>query len=152
MKFKLILVITLFCLSRCSAQLKEGLFSVKQGITGRVLWKEGNQMPSPDRPAGSNGIPVERELAVYKLTRLNETETNGPFFTHIKTELVAKVKSTKTGYFEIALPPGKYSLFSVEPKGLFASITDGNQHIYPVEVKEGSVSPVVFVINYKASY
>lgn len=109
-------------------------------------------MPSPDRPAGSNGVPVERELAVYKLTSLNEVEIKEPFFTHIKTELVTKVKSTKTGYFELALPAGKYSLFSAEPEGLFASITDGNQHIYPVEVKEGSVSPVVFVINYKANY
>ncbi|MCX2741955.1 carboxypeptidase-like regulatory domain-containing protein [Pontibacter anaerobius] len=125
---------------------------IEQGIAGKVLWQAGNQMPSPDAPP-SKGRGVERTLYVYELTNANQAKTtDGVFHTNIQTQLVTQVKSDADGNFAVSLKPGKYSLFSKEEKGLFASLYDGEMNINPVEVQEGQVTKVEFLINYQASY
>ncbi|MFD2246505.1 carboxypeptidase-like regulatory domain-containing protein [Pontibacter ruber] len=126
---------------------------VKQGIQGRVLWESGNRMPSPDAPQTSGKRGVARTLYIYELTNGTQATTQeGVFHTNIQTKLVTQVVTDANGNFAVSLKPGKYSLFTKEEKGLYANLFDGENNVFPVEVKEGQVTTVEFLINYNASY
>lgn len=124
---------------------------LKQGICGTILLLQGNQMPGPGRklPAGQ---PVTREVLVYQLTNTSQAQSNGTIFTGIKTALVAKTHSNSKGYFELELPEGKYSVFVLEPEGLYANYFDGKGSINPVEVIKNSVSRKDIFITNKAVF
>jgi hypothetical protein len=126
-------------------------YSIKEGIAGRVLWREGNWMPAPDAPE-RNASGIAREIYVYELTTDAQTEKEEPFYTAIHSRLIAKTRSDANGCFEVALPPGRYSLFVKEADGWFANRFDGEGHIQPVEVKAGEVSKLELVVDYKAAY
>ncbi|KQB99986.1 hypothetical protein [Pedobacter sp. Hv1] len=133
--------------------IKDGKPSIKQGVFGRVLWVQGNVMPSPDAPNRGTGKPIEQTLHIYEITHLNEAEGQAPLFTHIKTKLIATIKTNKEGYFQCKLKPGKYSVFTVEEEGkLFANLFEGNGEINAFEVKTAQVVTFPITINYKAFY
>lgn len=123
------------------------------GIRGKVVWKAGNVMPGPDRPRAS-GQPVKREIHVYALTKMSEANTidAGGFYDSVRTQLVKKVVSDAQGRFRVSLPPGQYSVFVKEPKGLWANLSDGEMNINPVAVKPGQFSTVTLVVDYAAVY
>src|SRR5688572_24899056 len=95
----------------------------QQGITGKVVWVSGNQMPGPGK---QNKPPegIQREIHIYKPATLQQTKQSNGFFTEVHTELIAKVLSNADGSFTVKLPPGAYSVFTREKQGLFASIFD----------------------------
>jgi hypothetical protein len=131
---------------------REQQIPIEQGISGKVLWQSGNQMPSPDAPP-SKGKGVQRTVYIYELTNGTQaTTTDGVFHTNIQTNLVTQVVTDANGNFSVSLKPGRYSLFTNEEKGLYANLFDGDMNIFPVEVKEGQVTNVEFLINYNASY
>lgn len=130
-----------------------------QGISGKVLWIEGNHMPTIIDEKNPNNTPqppqpkgVQREVHVYERASMNQAAANGVFFSNIQTKLVEKVQTDEEGNFAIALPPGSYSLFVQEEEGLFANQMDGQGHINPVEVAKDSVSQITIEVNYKAAY
>ncbi len=124
---------------------------LKQGICGTILLKQGNQMPGPGRVL-SSGQPVIREVWVYQLTNISETKTSGTVFTGIKTVLVSKTCSNAKGYFELALPVGRYSVFVMEKEGLYANYFDGKGSINPVEVLKDSLTKRDILITNKAVF
>ncbi|RDV13885.1 carboxypeptidase regulatory-like domain-containing protein [Pontibacter diazotrophicus] len=125
---------------------------IEQGIVGKVIWQAGNQMPSPDAPP-SKGRGVQRTVYIYELTNGSQAKTiEGVFHTNIQTNLVTQVATDADGNFAVSLEPGMYSLFTKEEKGLYANLFDGENNIFPVEVQEGQVTTVEFLINYAASY
>lgn len=124
---------------------------IRQGISGKVLLKMGNAMPSLNHKT-SEGAPVSRMVFIYELTRRTDAIANGTLYSHIKTRLVAKTQSDTTGYYAIALPAGKYSVFVETQGGLFANIFDDKGNISMVEVKKDSVSKRDIVINNLAVY
>ncbi len=127
--------------------------TIKQGVFGKVLWLEGNVMPSPDAPNRGAGRAAVRTLQIYELTYLNQVEGQSPLFTKINTKLVATVKSNKEGYFQCQLKPGKYSIFTLEDDGhRFANLFEGNGEIAAFEVKAKAVTTYSITINYKAFY
>jgi hypothetical protein len=136
-----------------TTQVQQSQATIKQGITGRILWEAGNQMPSPDAPVTDSKRGVERTVYIYELTNAKQATTqDGVFHTNIQTKLVSQVKTDANGFFSVALKPGKYSLFTKEEKGLYANLFDGEMNIFPVEVQEGQVTTIEFLINYQASY
>lgn len=125
-----------------------------QGIKGVIIWKAGDQMPSPDRPAGvTTGVFVQREVYVYALTNESKTVKNADgFYTKINTRLIKKFTTDKRGRFKVSLPVGKYSLFTKEEKGLYANLFDESMNIFPAQVKRGSYTNVSFEITYEAVF
>lgn len=126
--------------------------AAQQGIKGKVVWVSGNQMPGPGvqrtEPKG-----IKREIHIYAITKVSETtQTDGVFFTALKTTLVKKVRSKKNGKFCAKLPAGTYSIFIQEEKGLFANLFDGENHIHPVSVKSREYTPLTIQVNYAASF
>ena len=154
MKYTRLFLFTMLCcsLSFC-ASVKDGQASIKQGIFGRVLWQQGNFMPSPDRPQQKGSVPAVRIVYIYKLTKLSETVGESPLFSKINTQLVAKVNTNKEGYFQCKLTPGKYSIFTLEEDGkFFANLFDGDGNVAPVEVKVGEITKYDINVNYKAAF
>jgi N-acetylmuramoyl-L-alanine amidase len=128
----------------------------EQGIKGRLLWIEGNQMPmiteedAPPPPSENQG--VEREVYIYELTSRKEADYRDGFFYNVQNKLVKVVESDADGYFSAELPPGRYSVLVKEAQGLFAGRFDGQGHLNPVKVEEGKLSRLTIKIDYKAYY
>lgn len=128
------------------------VWAQNQGISGRVEWVSGNQMPGPDRPA-SKAKGIKREIWIYQPTTLTDAEASeGVFFSNIKTTLVKKAKSNCKGRFRVNLPPGEYSIFIKEKNGLFANQFDGQNRIHCVAVKPGEFTEITVQVNYEAAY
>ena len=148
------LICLLFCAGFSFAQTLDN--TIKQGILGTVVVREGNLMPAPSRngkpQSAQRGKPSNRELLIYELTNLSQVKVNGTFYSEVQTKPVAKVTAGADGIFQVFLKPGRYSVFSQEPQGLFANRFDGDGNIFPVEVVEDRLTLVEFVIDYNASY
>jgi len=124
---------------------------ITQGISGKILLKTGNAMPSPGRKIDP-GTPVVRTVLIYELTRRTDAVSNGTLYSHLKTKLIAKTHSDTTGYYALALPVGKYSVFVEVDGGLFANLFDDNGYINLVEIKKDSISKKDIIINNLAVY
>jgi len=120
-------------------------------LRGTVLFLEGNFMPM--NQTGTT-TPVRREIRIHELASVSDVVPSGTpaFYQSVNTRLVATVWSDANGSFEVSLPPGKYSLFSVEGSLLYANEGDVSGHIFPVEVHRGALTSVVFSITYRAYY
>jgi hypothetical protein len=150
MKLKCILPCIIFFTYAC-ANLKP-IHSISQGLSGYILLSRGNQMPSPGRIAGKGSLRVSREIYIYQPTTINQTLGSSPLFKQINTHLIAKTKSDSTGYYEINLPTGNYSVFILDKGQFFASESDGDGVINPVQILSNTVTKKTFNINYQAAY
>jgi hypothetical protein len=142
-------------IAACSVAMKN---NQSQGITGKIVWLEGNLMPAIGDTTMAQrmaGRPVQRTIYIYEPTVGDETEKTqdaGMFYSKIHTKLVKKVNTDGKGTFRIVLPPGKYSVFVLEEKGFFANIFDGEGYINPVIVEAGKFTEMVIKVNYMAFY
>ncbi|MEZ4903469.1 MAG: carboxypeptidase regulatory-like domain-containing protein [Spirosomataceae bacterium] len=128
---------------------------LKQGVCGKVLWKAGNQMPSPDnKNILAKGSPVVREIYIYELTTEKQTISSeeAGFYKAVQTKLVKKVTTDKKGKFSVRLPDGYYSLFIKEEKGLYANQFDDAMNINPIQISKGKWVKADFIIDYAAVY
>lgn len=144
MKYLLMLPVILISCASVSKMLNGG-------IKGQVFWVAGNQMPGP----GADRTPeygVQRELYIYELTTTRQATQENGFFKDISTTLVTTVSTKKDGTFTVSLPPGKYSVFVKEPKGLYANLFDQNNAINPVEVIGQDFTWLAITIDYMAAY
>jgi len=154
MKYTIIFLFAMitFSISSCTS-LKGGKPTIKQGVFGRVLWKEGNAMPSLGGPKISDGKPVPRVVQIYEVAKASDADGQSPLFRSIKTKLIATVRTNAEGYFQYELALGSYSIFTVEEDGqLFSSLGNMNGEIGSFEVKANEVTHYNIVVNYKAFY
>lgn len=141
----------LFFTYGCAAQKKKG----GQGITGTVLWRSGNLMPSPDAKAiNAKGTPIVREILIYELTANTKAEPaeEAGFYQKINSKLIKKVTSNASGRFAISLPEGYYSIFVKEDKGFYANLFDDAMNIHPVHVQKGKWEKEDIIVDYAAVY
>ncbi len=135
----------------CKTAKKDG-----QGIQGQVFWLEGNQMPQMAKKGEMIERPVKkgvkRTIKIHELTHINEARLGDALFGDIETPLVKEIETDDSGNFAVELPPGKYSIFTVEEEGHFANILDLDSYINPFEVKEGEWTRADILINYQAAY
>jgi len=128
------------------------LYAQKQGIKGKVEWVSGNQMPGPGKKE-TQAPGIKREIYIYEATALKQvTQKDGVFFSNITTKFIAKTHSKDDGSFCVKLPPGEYSVFIKETRGLFANRFDVNSRIQCIAVKQGEFLPLTIQVNYEASY
>jgi hypothetical protein len=153
LKFGVILFLLLFCISGCVSQRPT---SGRQGITGEVIWVEGNMMPTigdTSYTLRSAGNPVQREVYIYKAVKLDDTIIHdGSFFKSINSDLVEKVETNREGKFRVYLAPGQYSIFVLEKGQLYANTFDGDNYVHPVTVEPSKFTEIKILINYKAYY
>ncbi|HEY5823452.1 MAG TPA: carboxypeptidase regulatory-like domain-containing protein [Cyclobacteriaceae bacterium] len=141
----------IFAFALCLLFLTSAAQKLKQGIQGQVYWISGNQMPGPGTKM-SPQLGVQREVHIYELTYLKDCQQDGTFFNAISTRLITTALSLPDGTFKIKLPPGTYSVFVKEPKGLFANLFDQKSAINPIIVKEKQYAWLTIAIDYEAAY
>ncbi|MFD1002892.1 carboxypeptidase regulatory-like domain-containing protein [Ohtaekwangia kribbensis] len=142
---KLLLFIALISLLENAAAQKPGI------LQGQVFWVSGDQMPGPDKTRNPQQ-GIVREIYIYNAANLSDATQQDGFFTVIQTALVAKVMSESDGSFKVKLPPGKYSVFVKEDKGLFANLYDSNGCINCVNVNPRKSSWITLTVDYLAAY
>jgi hypothetical protein len=126
---------------------------VQQGVSGLVFEVHGNQMPAPGK-----GVPlrkgVQREFGIFLPASLSTAVKSKEdcFFKKPGSKLVSRARTGKDGCFNLALMPGRYSIF-VKEKGLwYANSFGGDGEICQFEVFADSVTHVDFRINHGAWY
>ena len=129
----------------------EDVVTIDQGIWGYVLFWEGDFRPPP--PYSGTITGVSREMHIYELASVDDVEPPGYdcFYSAVHTPLVAVVQSAGNGFFEVALDPGDYSIFSVEDGLLYANVFQGGS-IFPVTVDHGEAREITFDITYRATF
>ena len=110
-------------------------------------------MPSPDN-IGQKPAGFKTTLYIYPLTNISQVTRDGqsPFYSAISTNLIRQVETEADGSFKIKLKPGSYSLFVKKGELFYSNIYDGNNNIYPVEVKKGEMTEIQFKADYDAVY
>ena len=124
--------------------------TINEGMWGNVWFYKGDFMPGC--PTGDI-TSVARKIYVYETTSTDQAKPKGtgPFYTDIETELITTTTSSDSGFFELQLAPGTYSLFVKEDDAFYANgIKDGM--INPVTVTSDSVTKVQLDITYQATY
>jgi hypothetical protein len=102
--------------------------------------------------------PVERLILIHDIAfwpddvAISHSPVREGFFTDVHTPAVDSVCSDSEGFFEIALPAGKYSLFVREGSLSHARNWAPNRAIGLVEVPEAGVHRVQIDITYKAAF
>jgi hypothetical protein len=142
---KLLLFIALISLLENAQAQKPGI------LQGQVFWVSGDQMPGPDKIKNPQQ-GIVREVYIYNATNLSDATQQDGFFTAIQTAFVTKVLSESDGSFKVKLPPGKYSVFVKEDKGLFANLYDSNGCINCVLVNSRKASWITLTVDYLAAY
>lgn len=154
LRITLYIIVAVLSLEGCKAIKMEE--DQEQGIIGQVYWMEGNQMPiiveDGEEPIKQEQSKVQRTVRIYELTRLNQLDQSNGLFSNPPTNLVAEVTSDENGQFKVGLPPGIYSVFTVEEDGLFASIFDREMNVNPVEITEEEWVILNIRIDYKAFF
>jgi len=145
-RLQYILLACMLIASACKSQP-----SVTTGVSGKVIWLEGNQMPGPGQPE-STGEPVERTILICSPIKVDEAQGAAPLFTSIPKRIIKSVESNTAGEFSTELAPGTYSIIVKEGDGYFANSFDGNNVLNPVKVSNSEVSEILIRIDYKAAY
>jgi hypothetical protein len=129
---------------------------INEGITGVVCFWQGDFMPGTySRRARKGRViePVRRTIEIHAATTDRVVAAvDGPLWTSVPTPLIATVTSGDDGWFEVAVPPGTYSLFVRESGGLYANGTNGDGIVTAVEVTAGAVARTQLDITYRATY
>jgi putative lipoprotein (rSAM/lipoprotein system) len=114
----------------------KGKITVKEGLFGTLIKAEGNCMPVIGPGSTCKRYPVKRTIHVYEYTKTSQAESKFTFFSNMQTKLVSTVECDEDGFFEAALPPGKYSVFVEENDSLYANSFDGAGGISPVTIAQ----------------
>ncbi|HYH56612.1 MAG TPA: hypothetical protein VD772_08380 [Anseongella sp.] len=127
--------------------------TIEQGLSGTLLFSEGQCGPALDTNAHCSIYPVSRKIRLYEFTVMDQTEPGeGTFFTEVDTKLIGTTQSDETGFYQIALQPGRYSMFIEENGLLYANGVGNDGGILVSVVDSGWVTMTHPEITYKADY
>ncbi len=130
---------------------QEEKLSIEQGIWGQLEFWEGNFVPEVECPSGTiRG--VERTVLVFEATPDYRVvpAAQDDFFSEVQTQLVDSVRSDASGFFQVALEPGEYSVFVREGSLLYAHSWDDSD-VVTVLVQRASPTLLKLDIIYAAT-
>ncbi len=122
--------------------------TIKQGVWGYVSLKKGNFMPRINEERNINlKIPkekfIQREILIYEVVKQNNSsaQENG-FVQNPSSKLIKKTSSDDSGFYQIELKEGKYSIFVKEEGKLYNnsfSMMEGSTDFIHgfIEIKKG---------------
>jgi hypothetical protein len=135
--------INCMAISGCGSSKQAIATDRNQGLQGTVYGVMGNQMPMKGAiQSGGKGVAVT--VLIFAITNQSQTSesSNTGYYSTVNTQELARVKTNKEGYFKIALPIGKYSLFIKTDKGFYANLRDQFNNLAAFEVVAGEYTNV----------
>jgi hypothetical protein len=114
-------------------------------------------MPAPNRRphlSGDTGrtsgarAGVKATVCIFPLTADNQviraagTGSSSPYYKAVLTHLIRQVDTDDKGYFQVALPPGTYSVFTKNGDLFYATQRDEKNNIAPVKVLPGKITRI----------
>lgn len=130
--------------------------SIPQGLAGSVWLWEGDFQPQIGAPSCGTVTPVIRTLLVYPLTAradLPQPQASVFFVSSMPGAPIDSVRSDSTGFFQLPLAPGSYSVVVQEGIQLYGNVaTFDIRYVGGVVVLGGTISRVAVDINYRASF
>lgn len=124
----------------------------KQGVKGKVIYKEGTFDAKDNLVSNGTVVGVSRKIYFYELTGLQEVDLDGnTFIGNIHSQVIDSTKSDKNGTYAGTLQPGMYSVVIEENDRLYSHVSDDGL-ILPVEVFKDSVTALNVYIDYNAKY
>ena len=121
-------------------------------VRGKVTFWEGDFMP----PSTGTITPAKRPIFVFEKARMAQAIQSASgicFYSFVLSRFVDSTESGDDGYYEIALPPGDYSLLVLERSGdFYANEFGGNGEVVPVSVQANQTVAKDLRITYKASF
>ncbi len=72
----------------------------------------------------------------------NRSGPGSPYYKAILTHLIRQVDTDDKGFFQVALPPGTYSVFTKKNDLFYATQRDENNNIAPVKVLPGKITRI----------
>ena len=128
--------------------------TIKQGLWGSCIFREGNCQPGSDK--GCKTYPVKRTIYIFQLTPNSQTTQLGahnyPFYIKINTTLVAQTESNEMGFYQIELQSGQYSILINEEGKYYSNSWDNQDNITPVTINLNTNTERHLIIDYKAVY
>ena len=127
------------------------------GISGTVYRLSGNHMPAPNRrphsSSDSAGRPgTKATVCIFPLTSDSQvvrpagggsgSGSSSPYYQAVLTHLIRQVDTDDKGYFQVALPPGTYSVFTKKGDLFYATQRDEKNNIAPVKVLPGKITRI----------
>lgn len=135
-KMFLFLAVVMMAMSSCNRE-DEQNYTSQEGIYGTVVERYGNWMPVIGNAPDHGERPISIGVYVYEYTKLSDFDQAyyGAYPMDVMPKpLVASTISNADGSYEVALSPGKYSVFLLENGKLYATYSDEYGGLMPVTV------------------
>lgn len=144
------------CNIQVAFQDNEKKVTISTGVWGTISSIEGNCMPPVMPGEGScTQCPVQRTVRIYEYTLRSEaipaSNPPGVFYNSFNTTLIKEVATDENGFYQVTLPPGRYSFVIMENGKIYANGTDGAGGLNPHNITEG-LNRVDIAMTYKASF
>jgi len=115
--------------------------TITQGVWGTISLMKGDCMPTAGYSSCSQ-CPVHDTINIYKYTLVDSatrTPRPGRFYESFNTPIIAQTVCDDNGFYQIALPPGHYSIGVLVKGELYFEYTDGYRGICPFQITSGIV-------------
>jgi hypothetical protein len=115
---------------------------------------KGNCMPVIGPGSGCSHCAIQRTVQIYQFTtpaQASAVPSQGGFYNNFSTQLVKQVVTDVYGFYQVDLPPGKYSVVIVENGKLYNGVSDAGGGIGGIEVTGGQ-QKYDFVSRYQATF
>ncbi len=133
------------------------LRTIHQGIFGTVTWWSGDFMPTIDGDGPSGTInPYSDSVFVFEAFKSGDTALYDGFggsVWNVTAPLLGSTLSTSTGFYQIPLSPGEYSVFfRVSGDTLYGGSGAGDGTIMKVTIPEGTAVEFDYGITLEATF
>ena len=131
---------------------KADTLTITEGVYGTVVERYGNWAPIIGSTHELGFRYLQRAVYVYERTNcqdLGDASGWGRLTPdNIPTRLIARTRSSRSGFFQIQIPPGEYSIFILEEGKLYYHITDGEGGIQPLTVEPGETTEIELILDH----
>ncbi|MHB1327039.1 MAG: peptidase associated/transthyretin-like domain-containing protein [Gemmatimonadales bacterium] len=127
--------------------------TIREGVWGQVSFWQGDFMPGAC--SGASITAVERIVYAFEPARLDQAVLNVPprrFWAELGSRIVDSTRSDRHGFYQMSLPPGRYSIVVREEGGYYANGFDEEGYISPAIVHPGQQTKWHLGITYEAVY
>lgn len=113
----------------------DGAPTIDRGVYGTISLYTGNCMPSTaDRESSCEVHPVETTVLIREPV---SREAMAGRYVAEATTLVERTHSDEDGWYEIALPPGVYSVFVEDGDKEYCQRSDDRGRMCPIVIEDG---------------